>query len=210
MSYRRLLGLVLIAAVSGCASSGPAKTTATSAAPAPAALPPATAAASNGQTSPAVATPPSVAPASTTPPSSGSAAGLPAFAQLIKDARKIDGPLTVWQKDEKVWLELGPEHWGQPYLLSPKLRTGMGEGGVLGGLMASIGGGFGGQVVEFTRVYNQVRLLARNQMAVATTGTPQARAVEVALSPSLLGSSSVASQPTLSAKLSWSRPMPCF
>lgn len=197
MTGRWLLVLLSSAALSGCATWGAAKAPVSSGAPAPAAMPGATSnpAAANGPTSPAVVTPPSPASTAATPATSGSSAGLPAFAQVIKDARKVEGPLTVWQKDEKVWLELGPEHWGQPYLLSPKLRTGMGEGGVLGGLMASIGGGFGGQVVEFTRVYNQVRLLARNQMAVATPGTPQARAVDVALSPSLLGSSSVASQP---------------
>jgi hypothetical protein len=179
--------------LSGCASWWPGFAALTNSPPAPITLPPPAAAAS--------AASPSVAPAATAaaptaaPPTPTATPGLPAFAQLIKDARKIEGPITAWQKDEKVWLELGPEHWGSPYLLSPKIRTGIGEGYFVGGLMATTSGASGGQVVEFVRIYNQVRLVARNQMAVAPPGSPQARALDAALSPSLLSSSAVASQP---------------
>lgn len=119
------------------------------------------------------------------------AASLPTFAQLTKDARWIQGPIGVWQKEDKVWFELGPAHWGKPYLLSPKIRSGIGQGDVLGGLMALSAA----RVVEFQRVFNQVRLVARNQMARAIPGSPEALALSVALSPSLLSSSPVASQP---------------
>ncbi len=204
MKYRRactaprwLSGLVVltivVAAVSGCATGWPEKSSTTSNAPAPITLPPPAAAAN--AVSPSVAPAATAAAATAAPPTPAVTPGLPAFAQVIKDARKIEGPLTAWQKDEKVWLELGPEHWGTPYLLSPKLRTGIGEGYFVGGLMAITSGASGGQVVEFVRVYNQVRLVARNQMAVAPPGSPEARAVDVALSPSLLSSSTVASQP---------------
>ena len=201
MKYRRVCmaalrarGLLLLAAVatglSGCASWGLDKPTPINSAPAPITLPPAPAA-SPGSPSVTPAAVGAATAAPTTPPAG--TFGLPAFAQVIKDARKIEGPITAWQKDEKVWLELGPEHWGTPYLLSPKIRTGIGEGWFVGGLMGFSNSG--GQLVEFVRVHNQVRLVARNQMAVATPGTPLARALDVALSPSLLSSSTVASQP---------------
>jgi Met-zincin/Domain of unknown function (DUF5117) len=199
IKYRRaprwqhgLLLLTLVgAALSGCAGGPVEKALPASNPPAPITLPPPVAQASAASPSVAPATA-GAAPAA--PPTTPAATpGLPAFAQVIKDARKIEGPITAWQKDEKVWLELGAEHWGTPYLLSPKLRTGIGEGYFLGGLMASTSNASG--VVEFLRVHNQVRLVARNQMAVATPGSPQARAVDVALSPSLLSSSTVSSQP---------------
>jgi hypothetical protein len=60
----------------------------------------------------------------------------PPFATVIKDARRIDGPLTFWQKDDKVWIELLPDQFDQPWLLSPKIKSGIGEAWVLGGLMA--------------------------------------------------------------------------
>jgi len=120
----------------------------------------------------------------------------PPFATVIKDAKRIDGPLALWQKDEKVWIELAPQQFGQPFLLSPKIKSGIGEAGVLGGLMAlPISGAGGSQVVEFVRVHNQVRLQARNLDVVAPAGTPEARAVESSYSHSLLGSALVASQP---------------
>jgi hypothetical protein len=120
----------------------------------------------------------------------------PPFATVIKDARRIDGPLTLWQKDDKVWIELLPAQFGQPFLLSPKIKSGIGEAWVLGGLMAyPINGAGGPHLVEFQRVHNQVRLQARNTDVTALPGTPEARAVADAYSHSLLGAVPVASLP---------------
>ena len=131
--------------------------------------------------------------AAPTPPAAGT---LPPFAVVIKDARRIDGPLTVWQKEDKVWIELAPDQFGKPFLFSPKIKSGIGEAWILGGLLASPVNGAGGmQLVEFQRVYNQVRLVARNTDALAKPGTPEARAVADSYSPSLLGSVPVASLP---------------
>ncbi len=114
----------------------------------------------------------------------------------MKDAKKIDGPLTAWQREDKVWIELAPEDFNKPFILSPKLSTGIGEAFILGGLMAyQVSGAGGQQVVEFVRVYNQVRLQARNLDITAKPGTPEARATAISYSPSLLGSVPVASQP---------------
>jgi len=51
------------------------------------------------------------------------------------------------------------------------------------------------QWVTFRQVHKQVQLLAVNAAYTAQAGTPQARAVEAAFSPSLLGSVPVASAP---------------
>lgn len=115
--------------------------------------------------------------------------GLRPFNDIVKDARRIDGLLTLWQRDEKVWIELRPEDLSRPFFLSPKLKTGIGESAFLGGLMGDE------SVVEFRRVHNQMQLIARNTEYVAAVGTPAARAVEAAFSPSLLGSTAVLSTP---------------
>ena len=66
----------------------------------------------------------------------GTAAGAPRpFADVIKDAKPVAGLFTVWQKDDKFWLELKPSDLNQPFFLSPKLKTGIGEGRFFGGLM---------------------------------------------------------------------------
>ncbi|HEX7385306.1 MAG TPA: zinc-dependent metalloprotease, partial [Burkholderiaceae bacterium] len=103
--------------------------------------------------------------------------------------------LTLWQKDEKVWIELRPEDFGRPLLLSPKLASGIGEAGLFGGSMRLPGAATEEQLVEFRRIHNQVQLIARNAQFVAPAGTPEGRAVAAAFSPSLLGSAFVASQP---------------
>ena len=114
----------------------------------------------------------------------------PPFAVVMKDAKKIDGLITAWQKDDKVWLELRPEDFNRTLFFSPKLSTGIGEQRLFGGLMLP-----SPRLVQLRRVYNQVQLIAINPEQVAKAGTPEARGVAAALSPSLLGSTAVASQP---------------
>ncbi|MEO7114515.1 MAG: zinc-dependent metalloprotease [Caldimonas sp.] len=111
------------------------------------------------------------------------------FADVVKDAKRSDGVLTVWQKDDKVWLELKPSDLDQPFFVSSKLKTGIGERNFFGGLMQDSG------VVEFRRIHNQIQMIWKNIGYTATPGTPEAFAVEAGYSPSLLGSAPVLSQP---------------
>jgi hypothetical protein len=118
------------------------------------------------------------------------------FATVIKDAKKIDGALTLWQKDEKFWIELAPGDFGKPMLFAPKIAQGIGENGLFGGTMIGPYGRYGKQqLVEFRRLHNQVQLIARNTEFRANDNTPEGRAVAAGFSPSLIGSAAVASQP---------------
>ena len=194
-----LFGLAA-AVLAGCATppapsaaaapAAPAAAGAPGAPPRPAAAVPAPA---TGASAPATAArPPTAAP---TPPAP-TAGGQPPFAVVTKDAKQIEGPITAWQKDDKLWLELSPDQFGKPFMLSPKLSTGIGEAVIIGGLMAyPVSGAGGPQLIEFVRVHNTVRLQARNTDVIATPGTPEARATAVSYSASLLGSMPVASQP---------------
>lgn len=115
---------------------------------------------------------------------------------MIKGAERQDGLLPIWKKQDKVWLELRPADFGKPFFLSPKLASGIGEAGVFGGLMQSRWAQVGRpQWVEFRKVQQQVQLLAVNAAYTAETGSPQAKAVQAAFSPSLLGSVPLASAP---------------
>ncbi len=111
------------------------------------------------------------------------------FAEVIKGAKRSDGVLTVWQKDDKVWLELKPGDLDQPFFVSSKLKTGIGERNFFGGLMQDSG------IVEFRRIHNQIQMIWKNVGYTATPGTPEAFAIEAGYSPSLLGSAPVLSQP---------------
>ncbi len=177
-----LLAFFLAALLGGCASiagltesvtkSVVAATSGTSPARAPAAAPPAS----------------GVPPGSPQPGSQPTSTAQP-FATVIKDARKVDGLFTLYQREEKVWIELRPEDFGKPFFMSPKLATGIGEAQLFGGLMKAP------QVIEFRRIHNQLQMIARNTRYTAAAGTPEGRAVAAAFSPSLLSSAALASQP---------------
>ena len=111
------------------------------------------------------------------------------FAEIVKDAKRSDGTLTVWQKDDKVWIELKPDDLNQPFFLSSKLKTGIGERNFYGGLMEDSG------IVEFRRIHNQMQMVWRNVGYTAKAGTPEAFAIEAGYSPSLLASTPVLSLP---------------
>jgi hypothetical protein len=143
--------------------------------------------------SPAAATGPGSAASGLRPPGAppvvAASGGLKPFAEIVKDAKRHDGVLAYWQKDEKVWLELKPEDFDKPFFLSPKLKTGIGERNFYGGLMQDDG------IVEFRRIHNQVQLIWLNVGYVARPGTPEAAAIEAGYSPSLLASAPVLSLP---------------
>lgn len=182
-------------ALSGCASvpaeSGGAPAAATAAAPAAAAgTPPAAAAATApAPTRPATAsaaTAPATTPAATPP----AAAGQPRpFADVIKDAKETPGLFRIWQKDERVWIEIAPDQFGVPYQFTSNLSRGVGQGLVYGGMM------LGDAVVEWKRIGNVVQLIAKNHTFTGGANAPLAQGVKEGFSDSLLGATTVASQP---------------
>lgn len=115
---------------------------------------------------------------------------------MLAGAERSTGLLPIWRKQDKVWVEIPAKLIGQPLFLSPKIASGIGEGGVLGGLMQSRWAQVGRpQWVTFRRVQQQVQLLAVNATYIAAAGTPQARAVEAAYSPSLIVAAPLVSAP---------------
>ena len=180
-------GALLLA---GCAAvpSAPAPTGASAAvAPFGAVAAPASAGVATLMPAGAAARPPAAPGAA--PPAAAPPAALRPFAEVIKDAKQTSGLFTLWQKDEKVWIELKPSDFNQPLFLSPKLKTGLGESRFFGGLMGDE------LVIEFRRIYNVVQMVARNTEYVAAPKTPTGRAVDAAFSPSLLASTPVVSLP---------------
>ena len=170
-----VMAAALAAAVlSGCASSGGATATASQQAAKPAAT-----AAQTAAGEPAAA----AAPRPAAPP----VAGQPRpFAEVIKDARRTEGFLTTWQKDEKLWLELRPDQLDKPFLFSTVLSRGVAQSPFVPGLLGS------SRVAVFRRIGNQVQLVALNTGFRAPAGSPLQQAVR-AVSDSLLASGTVAS-----------------
>ena len=174
-----LLPLALSAALlalTGCASLPAGPTVATAAAP--------SGGASNAST-PAARTASAAAPTQ---------AGQPRpFADVVKDAKESPGLFRLWQKDDKIWLELAPEQFGVAYFFTSNLNRGIGEKRLFGGAMTYPVGV--SEIVEFRKVGQIVQFVARNVKYTAKEGTPEAHAVAAGFSDSLLASIPVVSQP---------------
>jgi len=111
------------------------------------------------------------------------------YADVVQGAREQRGLFTLWRKDDKVWLDLKPDHLGPLFFLSWTFPRGLGERGLYGGMMGD------SHLVYFKRIGNTLQLLARNAAFTARPGTPMAHAVADGFSDSLLASAPVVSLP---------------
>lgn len=180
---------VLAALASACATTGTAPA---ASAPAAAATPasgdkPAAAAPATAGAKPAAAAPTAAAAAAAAAPRPGEPPPPRPFADVIKDAKEFKGFLTLWQKDERTWLEIRNDQFDQPFFFGPSLAQGLGERFFWPGLMGQE------QVVVFKRVGNNVQLLAKNLRVRAPAGTPLEVALRESYSDSLLAAAPVAS-----------------
>ncbi len=117
------------------------------------------------------------------------ATGPKPFADVIKDAKETAGLFHVWQKDDKLWLEIAPEQFGKPFLFTANLSRGIGEQGVYGGMMLI------NRIVEFKRIGTTVQLIAKNYTFTAARNEPIAQGVREGFTDSLVGATTVVSQP---------------
>lgn len=115
------------------------------------------------------------------------------FADVIREAKESQGLFNVWHKDDRVWLEIGPEQFDHPYFFKSAVNQGIGENRIFGGSMTyPIGVA---QIVVFHKHGQSVQLIAKNVKYTAKAGTPEARAVAAGFSDSLLAVAPIASQP---------------
>lgn len=178
------IGLLLLTGLAGCASMGAKSPAGGASAPTPTAAVTPVRPAIGAQISAA-----GVAPGSPQVGGPPPAAPQPPFAVVIRDAKKTEGLFTLYQKDERAWIALEPEDFDKSFFLAPKLVSGIGEAYLYGGRFDDA------QVIQFRRINNQVQMIAVNTRYKATPGTPEARAIAAAFSPSLLASAVVVSQP---------------
>jgi hypothetical protein len=113
---------------------------------------------------------------------------------VVRGAQYLPGFLGLYQKEEKVWIELRPDQFDRPLFMSVNLPNGIGERGIYGSQMGM------SQVVIFHRIGNLVQMIAKNTEYSAKGGTPQALAVQQAFSDSLLAVAPVASGPNVLSK----------
>ncbi|QPF72623.1 DUF5117 domain-containing protein [Roseateles sp. DAIF2] len=175
-------GLTLVAAAAVLLLSGCATTTTAPEGSKPAAS--AAAAPANGASAPASV--PGAASAAAAKPPADPSAPKP-FADVIKGAKVDDGLFPLWRKDEKTWIEIPKDWLNKPFLFTVNVANAVGERGLYASQMND------SDMVEFRKVGNQIQLIALNTKFRAVADQGSKRAIEQAFSPSLLGSSVVAS-----------------
>ncbi|MES2261051.1 MAG: zinc-dependent metalloprotease [Pseudomonadota bacterium] len=136
-----------------------------------------------------VAAPPSPAAVAAAVAAKPDPNGAKPYAEVIKGAHRLGGFLTLYQKDEKVWIELRPEQFDKPFFMSVNNSNGIGERGVYGGQMGR------SEIVMFKKIGALVQLIALNTDYRAKPGTPLALAVAQGFSDSLLSTAAVVSAP---------------
>ncbi|MBM4075398.1 MAG: DUF5117 domain-containing protein, partial [Planctomycetes bacterium] len=115
------------------------------------------------------------APATTSPPPSK-------FDQAVMGAKKVDGGLfNIYFKDQQILVDLKQSQFGQEFLMLSSIARGVSRGRVLGGMT------WGDDVLwSFRKVGERVHVLRKNVKFSAKPGSPEANAVKLAYSDSVL------------------------
>ncbi len=129
------------------------------------------------------------ATAATSPGARPDNATLKPFREVVAGAKEFRGWLALWQKDDKVWIEIPEDRLDQPFFFSYNVSESVGERGAYAAQMGRR------HVVVFHRVGNAMQLIARNTRFAAVPGSPAETAVRQSFSDSLVGSAPVLSQP---------------
>ena len=89
-------------------------------------------------------------------PAAAPTSALRSFSEVIKEAKPTPGFFSLWRQEEKVWIEIKPEQFDQPFFLAVNVTQGVGERGLYGNMMNR------SHVVAFKKIGNYVQLIARN------------------------------------------------
>ncbi|MBI5758923.1 MAG: zinc-dependent metalloprotease [Planctomycetales bacterium] len=118
-----------------------------------------------------------------TAPATPAAAPKSPYETLLTGAKKVEGMWTLHQKDQQLFLELSPSQLNQNYLVVISIAKGISRGQVLGGMSW----GFGDDPIwAFQKVGEKIHVLRRNVRFRAAPNSPEANAVKLAYSDSVL------------------------
>ena len=106
------------------------------------------------------------------------------FDQAIEGAKKHEGKMwTVYSKDQKLLVDLKTSNLSKEYIVLTSIARGISQGMVLGGMSW----GFGDDVIwTFRKVDDKIHVIRRNVRFRAKQGSPEADAVKLAYSDSVI------------------------
>jgi len=106
------------------------------------------------------------------------------FVSLVGEAESMEGFLDLWRTDDgKLYMAVPAARLGEDFLMEFKVARGVGAGGLYGGTMLNL---FEADVVSLERRADQIFLVKHPHRYRAEPGTPQAAAVELSFTPSVV------------------------
>lgn len=115
----------------------------------------------------------------------------PPYDDVLKDAQKIDGLITLWRKDDRLLAELDSSKLNRDLIVLITIARGIGQTPILGGFSWQFGDD---AVWQFRKAGERIHLVRRNVRFTADAGSPDAEAVEVAYTDSVLFSLPIATK----------------
>ncbi|WP_437185035.1 zinc-dependent metalloprotease [Planctomicrobium sp. SH668] len=113
------------------------------------------------------------------------------FDQLIEKKKKVSGMWTAYYGDQQILIELSADALKKEYFIVPSISRGISQGQVLGGMSW----GFGDDAIwAFKKSEDKVFVLQRNVRFRAKPNSPEASAVQLAYSDSILYSLPILTQ----------------
>ncbi|MBD3616895.1 MAG: zinc-dependent metalloprotease [Gracilimonas sp.] len=110
------------------------------------------------------------------------------FAELIKEAEKLEGFFDLYKTDEKLYMALTKEDLNKEFLMNFEIAQGIGSSGLYGGTMLNI---FEGLLVRLEKKEGKIFLVQIPHRYKAEDGTPEAKAVELTYGNSVLETGSI-------------------
>ncbi|HUQ71251.1 MAG TPA: DUF5117 domain-containing protein, partial [Planctomycetaceae bacterium] len=103
------------------------------------------------------------------------------FDQAVKGAKKVEGLWTIYHKEQQILVDLKTGQLGQDYLMLTSIAKGVSRDPVIGGMT------WGDDVIwNFRKVGDKLHVLRKNVRFKARPGSPEASAVKLAYSDSVL------------------------
>lgn len=115
----------------------------------------------------------------------------PPYAGILKDAKPVNGMVTLYQRGNSLVAELGPQDYGTEFMVLISISRGIAQGQLLGGMSWGFGDDW---IWQFRKVDENVHIVRRNVRFKANQGSPESRAVSKAYSDSILYSLPVMSK----------------
>ncbi|MDR2439565.1 MAG: zinc-dependent metalloprotease [Planctomycetaceae bacterium] len=103
--------------------------------------------------------------------------------EVLPDAQKIDGLITLYRKKEKLYAEIKSSNLNTDYLIAMAIAKGSGWNAIGGYTLQESDEDW---LWQFKKVNDSIQIVRRNIRFKADSGTPEAKAVDVAYSDSIL------------------------